>query len=34
MSIKISISHNPGLKFNQQAGALGFNDWIDGWLNR
>lgn len=31
MSIKISISHKPGLKFNQQTGASGFNEWIDGW---
>lgn len=34
ISIKISNSHNPGIKFNQQTGALGFDEWIDGWLKR
>lgn len=32
--IKISISHNLGLKLNQQTGASGFDEWIDGWLKR
>lgn len=34
ISIKISISHNAGIKFNEQTGALGFDEWIDGWLKR
>lgn len=32
--IKISISHNLGLKLNQQTGPSGFDEWIDGWLKR